>query len=81
MKKLLLVALALAVVAFAPSKSTTLTEEPEIHLHNHAEAASVTWQCRKCGQKIYGGNHPPTESGTGWCGGEFGNYHVWERLN
>ena len=81
MKKLLLATLALAVIAFAPSESTTTTNGKEIHLHNHAEAASVTWQCRKCGERIYGGNTPPTESGTGWCGGKFGNHHVWERLN
>jgi len=80
MKKLLLVTLALAVIALAPSETTT-TQESEIHLHNHAEAASVTWQCKKCGERIYGGNNPPTESGTGWCGREFGNHHVWERLN
>ena len=80
MKKFLLAAVALAVVAFAPSESVTTTNEAEIHLHNHAEAASTTWQCRKCGERIYsGGTEPPRE--TYWCGGVFENKHVWERIN
>jgi len=78
MKKLLLVTLALAVIALAPSETTT-TQESEIHLHSHAEAAWVTWQCKKCGERIYGSNQPPDS--TYWCGGVFENKHVWERLN
>ena len=79
MKKLLLAAIALAVIAFAPTSSSTTTDAKEIHLHKHAEAAWITWQCRKCGERRYNGNQPPNE--TYWCGGVFENKHVWERLN
>ena len=65
MKKLLLAAIALAVIAFAPTSSSTVTDAQEIHLHNHAEASSITWQCRKCGERIYGGTQPPNQ--TYWC--------------
>ena len=78
MKKLLLAAIALAVIAFAPTSSNTVTDAQGIHLHNHAEAASTTWQCRKCGERRYGGFVPKE---TYWCGGVFENKHVWERIN
>lgn len=79
MKKILTAAAILAVIAFAPSVSNTTTAEREIHFQNHAEAAWITWQCRKCGEKIYGSTQPPNE--TYWCGKVFENKHVWERLN
>lgn len=78
MKKLLLAGLALAVIAFVPAKEVEITTGREIHLHKHAEAASATWQCRKCGERRYGGFAPKEVY---WCGGVFENKHVWERLD
>ena len=82
MKKLFIVSLlALTAVVFAPSKSVTTAGDEEIHLHNIAEARSVTWQCKNCGQQIYSSDKGPAPRQTYGCGGQWNRSHVWERLN
>lgn len=81
MKKLLLATLVLAVIALVPAKEVEITSGKEIHLHKHAEAYSVTWQCRNCGQQIYSSSKGQPPRASYGCGGEFNRQHVWERLN
>lgn len=41
-----------------------------------AEAASVTWQCSKCGQQLHMSDR--TSPRQGFC--PSGGYHVWQRI-
>lgn len=82
MKKLFVISLlALTAVAFAPSRSITTAGDEEVHMHSIAEARSVTWQCRNCGQQIHSSDKAGVPGQTYGCGGKYDKRHVWERLD